>query len=953
MHAEQSGALPLSPILARRALARRALERAKGNAGMMLVVDGLPGAGKTFLLRELVDGARADADWTVGVTRADEIESGEPYGFIERFITGAVSRDWRFEPGEATTPVAVGRECVRRLVAERPAPFGLIVVDDAQWVDAESQRVLRYVIPRIARQGILLAFGVRAPHESGSFGEFLCALSLEDPFDERHSLEALTAPEIIALAHERLGMGISHETAQRLLELTDGSFLGVDSAFSAFSEEELSRLHLAYEIPLRVPTSPDELMLHGFRRLSPEARSSCELVCLADHELSRETIAAAAKLLGEPVQLDEPVEAGLLDESGFGSTIIPRHALFARAVRSTVAPERAAAVYRALADTTLGHRSLRHALRGATSWDAELRERVNAYVDEALTRDNPDQAVRVLRDALDLAVEADDRAELLESLALIHLRDKSGYRILDLLDEIEQLPHSVLHEFIATVISAHRTAQPLTLERAQRLLMTPASSPDERTVLAFFAFMAAMLVMRTPDSAAIAAMIGHAKALVAEGPSDAAELSDRRLSWMLSQQGHLLVLDCYAMVQLQVSDDFDGVRAALPELLRRIEQLPAEPLKIDAIVAVAGALVAIGEVAQARALAQQGIDLLDRVGEPWAAGTARLILVDCLVLQGEYEQAWELMDLSEEISHRSLDVESRTAWAALRGIISAITGREGVEGLLEVARRARVATWEAYAPDLSVLAECEAARAVGDAAAVLRVTDGDWVRQLRSPQRGFLTFRAHALIDEGRIDEARDLVQQLAEWRGTRWQEYWGSLDWLRARLAETAGDAQAARWHYESATAEQAFPLPRALALAHFGEFLLGQGRVVEGSTALRSAIEALETIGADAYLPRVRRLLDGPSRETSGASPGRGPVPLSVLTDRERQIAEQLAKGRSNNQIAESLVVSVTTVRSHVSSVLRKLRLSSRGEVARFLRNGADAGSASRGGISAAPRQ
>lgn len=57
-----------------------------------------------------------------------------------------------------------------------------------------------------------------------------------------------------------------------------------------------------------------------------------------------------------------------------------------------------------------------------------------------------------------------------------------------------------------------------------------------------------------------------------------------------------------------------------------------------------------------------------------------------------------------------------------------------------------------------------------------------------------------------------------------------------------------------------------------------------------------------------------------------------LDRLTDRERDVLRLIARGYTYREVGEELFISVKTVESHVSSVLRKLQLSNRNELTRW---------------------
>ena len=91
---------------------------------------------------------------------------------------------------------------------------------------------------------------------------------------------------------------------------------------------------------------------------------------------------------------------------------------------------------------------------------------------------------------------------------------------------------------------------------------------------------------------------------------------------------------------------------------------------------------------------------------------------------------------------------------------------------------------------------------------------------------------------------------------------------------------------------------------------------------------VDAIRVVAAGEALlaPTVtRRLLDRFAHTLPGAEE-KPPPELATLTERELEVLKLLAAGLSNAELAERLFLSETTVKSHISSVLRKLGLRDR---------------------------
>jgi len=100
----------------------------------------------------------------------------------------------------------------------------------------------------------------------------------------------------------------------------------------------------------------------------------------------------------------------------------------------------------------------------------------------------------------------------------------------------------------------------------------------------------------------------------------------------------------------------------------------------------------------------------------------------------------------------------------------------------------------------------------------------------------------------------------------------------------------------------------------------------------ALRSVLAGQSVLGSE-VLGRIENLMSESLAERKGKEQSKKPSlfhKLAELSEREKEIVELVAKGFDNREIAGTLYISEGTVRNHISTILTKLNLKNRTQLA-----------------------
>jgi NarL family two-component system response regulator LiaR len=134
-----------------------------------------------------------------------------------------------------------------------------------------------------------------------------------------------------------------------------------------------------------------------------------------------------------------------------------------------------------------------------------------------------------------------------------------------------------------------------------------------------------------------------------------------------------------------------------------------------------------------------------------------------------------------------------------------------------------------------------------------------------------------------------------------------------------------------------QRFPQVQVLALTSFKE-----GKLVKNALEAGAIGYLLKDVTSDELAQAIRAAHSGRATLSPEAAQAlvetanQPPAPGRDLTEREREVLALMIEGLNNTQIAGRLIVSPSTIKSHVSSILAKLGVASRTEaVTLALRN------------------
>jgi hypothetical protein len=404
-----------------------------------IVITGDGGMGKSSLLRVVIDRARrrgrqvllarpAEAETTYGYGALADLLRPERDRFrpalsppLREALDAAVFFESTADTIDPQLVATASAHAIERLAADGDL---LVAIDDAQWLDLDSQRALAYVAHR-APLGVAIAVA----HRAGEGASPPIGLDRSIAADRlvRVTPTPLTLGEVHHLLEITLGLDVARPLLLRIAEASGGNPFAAIELGRAVGDSRL----LPRDVPrLPVPQAVRALVGQRVDRLTDGARAVALLVALG----GRSSLGLLERVVGDdlPIWLAEAEEAGVLEEDG--SVVRPTHPLIATAVEAMATDAARRDGHRRLAahagDAEVRARHLAH----LPALGADEADEIEAGGQVALDRGAPASAAQLFGIAAGLT-SADDRAVWLrrrsrEALAWLAAGDVTSARAL-------------------------------------------------------------------------------------------------------------------------------------------------------------------------------------------------------------------------------------------------------------------------------------------------------------------------------------------------------------------------------------------------------------------------------------------------------------------------------------------------------------------------------------------
>lgn len=927
---------------------RAAAERARGDAGELIVIEGAPGIGKTALLRAACEQAQGDG-LRVLRARGAELEREFPYGLARQLCEPALAaadpetREALFAGtasavrplllagetlplppmgGDASFPLLNGLYWLVAGLAERD-PL-LLAVDDAHWGDGGSLRFLDFLARRLDGVPILLVVAAR-PAEPGADSSAVARLVTEHgPLVLRPA--TLSERAVGELVRATLGQDAAEELCKACHEASGGNPFALRDLLAELQAEDIE---------------PAAAEASSVAKVKPKALTKSVRLRLSRLPDAARELARAVAVLGDGAELRDAASlAGLDPDSAAEAADALAECAILEADRelSFVHPLLRSAIYGELSRTerSRAHRAAARLLseRGAdpdqiavhllatdpagdpltveSLLDAARRALQRSTNDAAVTYlarawEEPPLAplqVRVLR-MLILACSRAGNLEMIETFREAFLAALIGDPDV-LVDSAKELgvsapiASSSAEELALGLFAAGR------IEEASSLLaqgVLAARAKDENGValrlevqrMQIDYAVPAELVARMepyrwriePGSPAERLWLGTEAwrtMLTGEDASKVSTLARRALEGW-TLCTEALMLPIQLVVALTEAEDFDFAERTIKALEGVARALGSVPMAV-AIVDGCHSQLAFrrGRISDASSYARSGWDLARRHG---FAGSAPMYLawsVDILVEREELD----LADIALEKNGMTGNVPDQIGYTPIlysRATLKAAQGRPR--------------------------------EALADLMEIRRRGERDGME--------IIPWHSDAAILLAGLGDDRQ-ARELAE-LGLERAKRWGTPGRIGRALRATGlveGDDRGIERLREAVDvlAPSGAVLEHMHTLTELGAALRRANRRAEAREPLRQALEMARAGGAFAIARRAHDELTATGEKLRPLTQ----TGVDSLTPQERRVADLASQGLSNRDIAQSLFLTVKTVETHLTNAYRKLEIRSR---------------------------